>query len=180
MTPRPALALEPVAAPLGDAEFSAALRSAEAAHRGLAGRMLGNGEDAHDALQEAWTRAWRHRGSVQTAAAVHGWLRQIVARECLRALRFRRMRSWVPFVDVVASSPGPELAAVQADTWRRARAVVERLPPQQRLAWGLRFDEGWSVPEIAVALEVSPDTVKTHLSRALAQVQRRLGVQGGL
>lgn len=180
MTTRPVLLVEPAAARIGDVAFSDALRSAEAAHRALAGRMLGNAQDAHDALQEAWMRAWRHRGSIETAAAVHGWLRQIVARECLRVLRVRRLRAWLPFVDVAEPSAGPELAAVHADTWRRARAVVERLPPQQRVAWGLRFDEGWSVPEIAVALEVSPETVKTHLSRALAQVQRRMGVQGGL
>lgn len=180
MTTRPALLVQPAAASLSDAAFSAALRSAEPAHRALAGRMLGNAEDAHDALQEAWLRAWRHRGAVQAAAAVHGWLRQIVVRECLRVLRLRRLRSWLPFVDVHEPSPGPEVALVHADTWRRARAVVERLPAQQRVAWGLRFDEGWSVPEIAAALDVSPETVKTHLSRALAHVQRRMGVQDGL
>ncbi len=182
MTPQPALAAAPlreVATLDGDA-FGAALASAEPAHRALAGRMLGNAEDAHDALQEAWLRAWEHRGSLQTAAALHGWLRQIVARECLRALRIRAVRSWLPFAEPLDPGPGPERAAGDAETWRRARRIVERLPPQQRLLWGLRFDEGWTVPEIAAATGLSAETVKTHLSRALTQVQRRMGVNHGL
>lgn len=192
MPPQPAFAAEPkgqAAEKLNDAAFSAALASAEPAHRALAGRMLGNAEDAGDALQEAWLRAWRHRGSVQAAAALHGWLRQIVARECLRALRSRAVWSWSPFAggqqDHGVEEPqepaaGPELTAANAQIWRRARGFVNQLPPQQRLVWGLRFDEGWSVPEIAVATGLSTETVKTHLSRALSQVQRRMGVNHGL
>jgi RNA polymerase sigma factor (sigma-70 family) len=58
----------------------------------------------------------------------------------------------------------------------RVRAEVERLSARQRLMWGLRFDEGWTVPEVAAALELSPETVKTQLGRALRRVQERLEV----
>lgn len=192
MNPQPVLAAEPAghaAETLDDAAFSAALASAEPAHRALAGRMLGNAEDAHDALQDAWLRAWRHRGSVETAAALHGWLRQIVARECLRALRVRALRSWLPFVggqqghgveEPQEPAAGPDRTAANAQIWRKARGIVNKLSPQQRLVWGLRFDEGWTVPEIAVATGLSTETVKTHLSRALTHVQRRMGVDHGL
>ncbi len=179
MTPTPAIAAAPEVARLeveiAAGAFTALLQAAEPAHRVLAARMLGNAEAANDALQEAWLRAWNQRSSLRTADAVHGWLRQIVARECLRALRRRALLRWLPFLEPVDPRPGPESSAANTLDWRRARAIVERLPPQQRLVWGLRFDEGWTVAEIAHATSLSPETVKTHLSRALLLVQRRMG-----
>lgn len=154
------------------------MRASAAAHLALAGRMLGNAEDAREALQEAHFRAWRHRDRVRDRAAVQGWLRQIVVRESLRLLRRRAMRRWLPFGEAVPDMPCPapiaEHTAADQQILAMARAAVERLPPRQRLVWGLRFDEGWSTREIATATELSPDTVKTHLTRALESVTRQL------
>lgn len=140
--------------------------------RALALHMVGTPEDAADALQEAWLRAWRQRGDVREIAAVRGWLRAIVARECLRVLRWRAVRRWLPFGDAV-----PEVEVAQSSDLvdaARVRALVARLPPQQRACFALRFDEGMTNVEIAEVLGMQPDTVKTHLSRALTTVQRRL------
>jgi RNA polymerase sigma-70 factor (ECF subfamily) len=70
--------------------------------------------------------------------------------------------------DSNASSPEYALDAA------RVRALVERLPPRQRQLWGLRFDEGWTIPEIAEATGIGAETVKTHLSRALITVRGQL------
>jgi RNA polymerase sigma-70 factor (ECF subfamily) len=143
--------------------------------RALARRMVGNDADAADALQEAWIRAWGRRSQLRSAAAVSGWTRAILVRECLRILRWRAVRRWLPFGDALPELPDPAPAAegalAAAQVAHRARAAAERLSPRQRLCWGLRFDEGWSVAEIAAATGLSPDTVKTHLGRALATVQ---------
>jgi RNA polymerase sigma-70 factor (ECF subfamily) len=169
----------PVAAgPDTDAAFVAALESASRAHFALALRMTGREEEAREVVQEAWFRAWRHRAGVREEAALHGWLRRIVARECLRLLRRRGLQRWLSFRDDPPDAPswlpGPEHALAEGRQLRQIRAAVDRLPPKKRLAWGLRFDEGWSVAEVAGAMEVSPDTAKTHLSRALDTVRRRL------
>lgn len=140
----------------------------------MATRMLGDEGEAADALQEAWIRAWTRREALREPAALRGWLRQIVARECLRALRWRAVRRWIPFgqalPEVDAGARSPELALDVV----RVRAQVERLPPRQRQLWGLRFDEGWTIPEIAEATGLGAETVKTHLTRALATVRGSL------
>lgn len=162
---------------LTDEAFVAALQDAATAHLALAVRMLGTEEDARDALQEAWFRAWRARDAVREGAALHGWLRRIVARECLRLLRRRAMRAWLPFLaesEPPCWLPGPEVQVADREALVAVRRAVDQLPPKQRLCWGLRFDEGWAVAEIAAALEVSVDTVKTHLGRAMVTVQGRL------
>lgn len=154
-----------------DLAFAALLAGEAPALAALARRLLGS--EAEDALQEAWIRAWTRRGALREPAATRAWLRRIVLRECLRALRWRGLRRWLPF----AEPPEMALEADPADTLAlaRARRAVEALPARQRAMWGLRFDEGWTIPEIAEALEVSPETVKTQLGRALQRVQQEVG-----
>ncbi len=162
---------------LADEAFHRVLEDSAPAMRGLAIHMLGAPEDAADALQEAWLRAWRSRAAVRDPAALRGWLRAIVARECLRAMRWRSLRRWLPF-----GAATPELAAPETPDLvdaARIRALVARLPPQQRACFALRFGEGLTTTEIGEALNMRPDTVKTHLSRALTTVRRRLEARHG-
>lgn len=140
----------------------------------MATRMLGDPGDAADALQEAWLRAWTRRDALRDAGALRGWLRQIVARECLRALRWRTVRRWIPFGEALPEAPLEGVSPDQALDLARVRRLVEALPPRQRQLWGLRFDEGWTIPEIAAATDLGTETVKTHLSRALTAVRSGL------
>jgi RNA polymerase sigma factor (sigma-70 family) len=78
------------------------------------------------------------------------------------------LAAWLP--DSVDPAPRADDALDRARAVASLRAVVDRLPPRQRLVWGLRFDEGWSVAEIAAATGIGPETVKTHLKRALQKV----------
>jgi RNA polymerase sigma-70 factor (ECF subfamily) len=160
----------PMTAADDEADLVRVLEEGAPAMMALATRMLGNPEDAREVLQDAWFRAWQRRGTLRSPEAVGGWVRAIVVRECLRTLRWRSVRRWFGgAVDVELTDPGegPEIAAENAELRARVRARVETLPARQRLVWGLRFDEGWSVSEIAEATGLRPDTVKTHLGRAL-------------
>lgn len=164
----------PYASEIADAAFCAAMEAETPALLGMATRILGDPGDAADALQEAWLRAWTRREHLRDASALRGWLRRIVANECLRVLRWRSVRRWLPFGDALPEPPPAELDPTRALDVARARAAVERLPPRQRQLWGLRFDEGWTIPEIALATGIGAETVKTHLARALATVRAAL------
>lgn len=147
----------------------------------LAGRMMGNEADAADVMQEAWLRAWSNRETFRGEGPPAAWLRAIVVRECWRSLRWRGVRRWLPFGER-GDEHAEELAvadpAAGADTMlhaRRVRSLVEALPAKQRLVVGLRYDEGWSIAEIATALDLSPETIRTHLARGLDRVRTTLG-----
>lgn len=173
-TPLPAPPL-----PVGARALDSALHEAMAASAdrsfALAYRILGNHADAHDALQDAWLRAWSKRRDQREDAPVGAWLRVIVVRECLRALKWRGVRRWLPFGERVPDlADAPPHTDEQLDA-ARVRALVAAFPAQQRVAFTLRFDEGWTLPEIAEALGVAPETVKTHLARALQRVRAELG-----
>ncbi len=170
-------------AALDDDALVAALRDALPGATLAARRMLGDVAAADDAVQEAMFRAWKSRARLEDRAAIHGWLRRIVVRECLRHLRWRAVKRFVGFGGAISTDepegvalPEPGLSAEdateRAQRIARVHALVDRLPPRQRAIWGLRFDEGWTLPQIAEALDVSVETVKTHLGRAVERVKR--------
>ncbi len=145
---------------------------------GLCARMMGNEADAADVLQEAWLRAWRGRAAYRGEGPPGAWLRAIVVRECLRGLKWKAWRRWVP-MGLDDDAPTPEARPEGKLDAARIRAAAARLPPQQRVAFNLRHEEGWTIPEIATALDLSPETVKTHLERAVSRVREAIGAPDG-
>ncbi len=161
------------------AQLLAVIEADHARSFALALRLMGNEADARDALQEAWVRAWRSRDEWRGEGNASAWLRTIVVRECMRSLKWRNLRRWLPFAGEEADVAAPSSASDTVDV-SRIRLLARKLPPQQRIAFTLRFDEGWTVPEIAESLGVGPETVKTHLTRALHRVRAALGAQDDL
>src|SRR5262245_1164701 len=70
-------------------------------------RMLGSLEDAQDALQEAFLRAWRSRGTFRGRSTFRAWLYRITTNACLRILE-RRPRRLVPYEAGPAAEPGAQ------------------------------------------------------------------------
>ncbi len=66
----------------------------------------------------------------------------------------------------------PSLAGLDAG---RLLTAVDRLPPMQKSVIVLRYGEEMAVNDIAAALGVGPETVKTHLARGLERLRQRLG-----
>lgn len=145
---------------------------------GVAYRMLGNRADAEDAVQEAWLR-W---SSADQSAIVdaRGWLTTVTARLCLDVLRSARLRReaytgpWLP-EPVVQRLPAAGDHADPADTVAERSevslallAVLERLTPEQRVAFVLH--DVFAVPFDGVAAVL--DTT-TAAARQLASRARR-------
>ncbi len=141
----------------------------------VAYRMLGSVNEAEDALQEAWLRAFPAETS--GIENMREWLTTIVARVCLNMLRSRRSRREdyslrVP--DPVVSFDDhvdPEHEALLADSVGLALLVVlDRLAPAERLAFVLH--DMFAVPfdDIATLLDRSPAAARQLASRARRRV----------
>ena len=145
--------------------------------RVVAYRILGNVEDADDALQEAWLRfSTADTGSIEN---VTGWLTTVVSRICLNILRSRQRRLSDPIdesAEVERSAMGPAVTpedqAILADSMGQALLVVlDRLSPAERISFVLH--ELFSVPyeEIAEILGKSPEACRQLASRARRRVR---------
>lgn len=127
-------------------------------------RITCDDHDAVDALQEALIDAWRRIGSFEGRAAVSTWLFRIAANAAIDEVRRRAQRQGQASLTAVerAGTYDVESSAVARSTVDWALA---RLPPQFRAAVLLREYYDLSYQEIAEALDIPIDTVKSRISR---------------
>ena len=148
--------------------------------RAVAYRMLGSLSEAEDAAQEAWIRL--SRTDVSGVDNLGGWLTTVVARVCLDMLRTRASRREDPLDvhvpdPVIARAPkdageGPEAEAMLADSVGLALLVVlEKLEPDERLAFVLHDVFGMTFEEIAPVVDRSVVATRQLASRARRRVQ---------
>ncbi len=154
-------------------------------------RMLASFDEAEDAVQETFLRAWRARDSFDGSALVRAWLYRIATNVCLDAIRrsARRLTSmetfrevpWItPYPDrlldeIAPSDEEPEAVVVTRETIELAfLAALQVLPPRQRATLIARDVLGWPASETATALETSVASVNSALQRARATLQAHL------
>ena len=137
----------------------------------LAFRMLGNPEDAEDAAQETFLRAYSQLRSYDPARKFSSWLLSITAHHCIDQLRRRRF-TWVP-IDIVDSldwlwsdTAQPEQAAIDGEDRDEVRRLLHLLPAKYRLVLVLRYWYDMSYQEIAQITKMTEAAVKTRLHRA--------------
>src|SRR5262245_44912195 len=162
-------------------------------------RMLGSLEDAQDALQETFLRAWKGRATYRRQSTFRAWLYRITTNACLRILE-RRPRRLVPYEAVppaeagarpqppsdqpwlqpypdrlLDDNPEPADAVVARETIELAfLAAIQHLPPRQRAVLILRDALDWSAAEVAAVLELSVAATNSALQRARATMKERL------
>ncbi|MHB8418759.1 MAG: RNA polymerase sigma factor [Myxococcales bacterium] len=165
----------------GDPEaFGRLVAQHERAVYALCLRWLGQPEEARDAAQEAFVRAFESRRSYDSALAFRPWLLRIARNHCLDLRRRARIRPEAPGLD--AEADAPDRAALAADEGieraqgqARLRAALARLPAEQREALVLFHQDELSYREIAAVLDVPLGTVMTWLHRARRRLRDELG-----
>ena len=138
-------------------------------------RMLGNPEEAEDAAQEAFLRAYSNLQKYDTERKFSTWLFSIANHHCIDRLRKRRM-TWISIDDnpvlsnLPGSSPQPERHALGQEERDYVQQVLDRLEPSYKLPLILRYWEDSSYEEIAEIMNISVSAVKSRLFRARQQV----------
>ena len=136
------------------------------------------GNDAEDAVQDAFVKAFRKLDGFRTDAAFRPWLFTIVANESRNRRRSSARRDKLELQ--VRDQPPPAGTAVddvvaQRDQRERLAVIVARLPDRYREVVALRFFAGLSESETAQALSCPLGTAKSRLSRALDMLRTQLG-----
>lgn len=140
----------------------------------LARRTLRDPEDARDATQEAFFKAYRGLRTFKPGAKFSTWLLSIAYHACCDRLARRKRFSFDELPETADRSPGPELIATRTDEARRLRAAIDALPEKYRVAITLYHLQDCRYEEIAQILGVPLGTVKTHLFRAKELLRRTL------
>jgi RNA polymerase sigma factor (sigma-70 family) len=135
--------------------------------------ITGHAQDAEDAAQEAFVKAWRALGRFRAGRPLRPWLLTIVANEARNRRRSAGRREHLALRAAVTLAPprddlGP---ALERDA---LAAAIGRLRDEDRVIIGCRFLLDLSEAETAAALGVARGTVKSRLSRALARLREEV------
>ncbi len=133
-------------------------------------RMLGDGADAEDCLQETFVRALRHTG--ETIRSPRAWLYAIATNTARSQLRHNRQEQ----ADRISLDVDDRLAAPEDKPVRErleaVRQEVDALPPKQRQALLLRRYQGLGYDEIAKVLGGSPQAARANVYQAVRKLRQ--------
>jgi len=153
-------------------------------------RMLASYDDADDAVQESFLRAWRSRETFD-GEYLRAWLYRIATNVCLDMIRAKNRRvpemhsyaevGWLtPYPDnlldeIASDDDEPDAVAVARETIELAfLAALQVLPPRQRAALVAREVLGMPATETAALLETSVAAANSALQRARATMKQHL------
>ena len=135
-------------------------------------RMLDNANDAEDAAQEVFIRAYSKLDTYDETSKFSTWLFSIASHYCIDRLRKRQfslvpwddLGSWYQFPD--QKYPQPEKLLLEAEVAQEVRTCLKVLPPDYRIALVLKYWYAMSYQEIAQTLDTTVGAIKSKLFRA--------------
>ena len=149
--------------------------------------ILKDDDEAQDALQEAYLRAWRSLGTFRAESRLSTWLVRIVANEALGRLRRRGSAHVIPIdtaLETIDAREGtwmhadpadqPEGQAMRGEMRKLIETGIDALPEVFRTVFVLRAVEDLSIEEVAAALDIPEATVRTRFFRARGLLREAL------
>lgn len=137
--------------------------------------MLGNREDAEEALQDAFTRAYRSLARCEDPERFGAWLFRILVNRCrtMGARRSRRLRTFV--ADEVALLDASQEHPAEQTAWREEiDRALQHLRPEQREAFLLKYVEDLGYEEMSQLTGVGVSALKMRVMRACERLRELL------
>ena len=155
--------------------YAILVRRHQDAYFRFAVRMLGSRDDADDALQSAFVRAFRKLRECRDPSRFRSWLHQIVVNECrtLAVRRDRRERRLVRDAGEMEAMGSGQDAAPSGEVEEIQRAL-DRLDPEQREAFVLKHVEELSYEEMSQLTGVGVSALKMRVKRACDRLRQLL------
>ncbi len=176
----------------GDADaFATLVESHQDRLLRLCDRLLGDAEEARDAAQDVFLKAYRKAGEARPQGQVYTWLYRIAVNHCLNKLRRRklvRFLRWedsqgrdtgdVPPFDPPDGAADPAAALESRRRWQITRRAIGELPENQRAVLVLIRFEGMSYRQAAEVLGITEGAVERRLVRAMRRLEAAQEAEG--
>jgi RNA polymerase sigma-70 factor (ECF subfamily) len=152
--------------------FATLVRRHQAMVFSLALHALRSRPAAEDLAQEVFVELYSNLARLESAAHMVAWLRRVTSHRCIDELRRPRRR--LEMITDAVPDRGEMPAVPEPFLVERLRRLVGELSPDARMVIVLRYQEELEPSEIADALRMSINTVKSHLRRSLAALRKGL------
>jgi RNA polymerase sigma-70 factor, ECF subfamily len=147
---------------------------------------IGDPDLAQSIVQDCFLKAYNARDSFRGECNVQTWLNRIAVNMILDHQRTRKFRFWRSFrktaldiTEIASTLPSaaqtPEKNLLVRERVAQVARVLEALSSNQRTIFLMHFQEEMGIQEISLATDMSLNTVKTHLYRAIKAVREKIG-----
>ena len=147
---------------------------------------IGDQDLAQSIVQDCFMKAYNARESFRGECSIQTWLNRIALNMILDHQRSQKFRFWrsfrktaVEITEIASTLPSgtstPEKDLLRQERVAQVAKALESLSFNQRTIFLMHFQEGMNIPEISSAIDMSANTVKTHLHRAVKAVREKIG-----
>jgi RNA polymerase sigma-70 factor, ECF subfamily len=160
-----------------EAAFAKLVAQHHAAMARVAYVILGDAELARDAVQSAWSIAWRRLPTVRDPTRVGPWLVAIAANEARHSASHSRRATIVDISEGLdrgaSGDPADRIGMIDLER------ALQKLTPEERVLIALRYVAGLNSTEIAMQLGISASGTRSRLERLLDRLSVSLGPRDG-
>ncbi|MBA2692443.1 MAG: sigma-70 family RNA polymerase sigma factor [Rubrobacter sp.] len=135
-------------------------------------RVLGSREDAEDAAQEAFVRAYRKLDSFEGRSSFKTWMVRLSMNVSLNERSKRK--GTLPEAPMPAPAPDPERELLSSEAAARVHGALQKIQPNYRAAITLRDLEGLSYKEIGESLDIAEGTARVWAHRGRTKLREVL------
>ncbi len=147
---------------------------------------IGDQDLAQSIVQDCFMKAYNARERFRGECSIQTWLNRIALNMILDHQRTQKFRFWRSFrktaldiTEIASTLPSttrtPEKSLLMQERVAQVAKALESLSFNQRTIFLMHFQEGMNIPEISSAIDMSVNTVKTHLHRAVKAVREKIG-----
>lgn len=151
------------------------------AHREILGTLfyvVGNMEDAHDALQETFLKCWRRQDQLDEIDNLRAWVFRIAVntgRDSRKSAWQRRRQPICEDAVIASNSNCPDHDLIRDEEVLRLQQAVSQLRAEEQEVFLLRQNGELTYEEIAEATSIPLGTVKTRMRAAIGQLRKSVG-----
>ncbi|TGE04864.1 RNA polymerase sigma factor [Hymenobacter fodinae] len=138
---------------------------------------------AEDVTADVFCAVWTNRTELNVQGAVAAYLYTAVKHRCYDRLRQQRRLAPAPEEEVLEQQPEaaylqPDQVLAYHELSERLLQLIEQLPPRSRMVFQLHRDGNLTYEDISALLDISLNSVKTHMFRAIRFLKESLYVSG--
>ncbi len=146
-------------------------------------RLTKSAEDTKEIIQETFMRLWMSRDKLEEVESPRAWIYTIAANECYKYLKKQSLRAnGLAQLEKAGRLSEEDMSTIHTirlnEINRLISEAVNKLPSRRRRIYQMSRDEGMKIPEIAVMLRISSNTVKNSLVSSLKYIRKYLASKG--
>ena len=136
--------------------------------------ICGDQAIAEDAVQAAWTIAWRKLHTIREESRLKPWLVSVAVNQARDLVRKRRRLAEIELTADRGHERGGGIDPATGIDALDVRAALQGLKPEDRALLAMRYVAGFNATELSTALGISPSGVRNRLERLTVRLREEL------